>query len=96
MDDRELIIAYYDLYQNLLTDKQRLYFEDYYYNDFSLSEIAENYEVSRNAVFDLIKKACNNLYDYENKLHLYDKILKIKKVDLSSEELDVILSILED
>ena len=46
----------YGFYQNLLTEKQKLIFEDYYYEDFSLSEIAENHEISRNAVFDTLKK----------------------------------------
>lgn len=55
MENRELIIAYYDLYASLLTEKQRLYFEDYYFMDYSLSEIADNYNVSRNAIYDLIK-----------------------------------------
>ena len=41
----------YDLYGSLLTDKQRKYFEDYYFNNLSFSEMAENYDVSRNAVF---------------------------------------------
>ena len=41
----------YDLYSGLLTDKQREYFEDYYFNNLSFSEMAENYDVSRNAIF---------------------------------------------
>ena len=36
----------YDCYKELLTDKQKMYFEDYYFNNLSLSEIAENYDVS--------------------------------------------------
>ena len=67
---RDYLIALYDLYKNLLTDKQRSYFEEYYYFDLSFAEIAINFNVSRNAVFDQIKKTKDILSDYENKLHL--------------------------
>ncbi len=66
------LIALYDLYQNLLTDKQRNYFEEYYFNDYSITEISENQTVSRNAVHDLLKRTIDKLYDYENKLHLLE------------------------
>ncbi len=79
---REALIKLYDIYNQLLTDKQRLYFEEYYYNDLSLSEISENYEISRNAVFDQLNKVEKLLYSYEEKLHLnekYDKLFKVTK-----------------
>ena len=44
----------YDIYGKLLTEKQREYFEDYYFNNLSFSEMAENYNVSRNAIFKQI------------------------------------------
>lgn len=96
MENRELIIAYYDLYASLLTEKQRLYFEDYYFMDYSLSEIADNYNVSRNAIYDLIKKSCTNLEEYEEKMHLYEKIGKIKNLAIDSKIKENILSILEE
>lgn len=46
----------FDLYGDLLTDKQQSYFKLYYFEDYSLQEIAEVFEVSRNAVFDQLKK----------------------------------------
>ncbi|MDE7213906.1 MAG: DNA-binding protein, partial [Anaeroplasmataceae bacterium] len=55
-EKREEIISLYDAYGLLLTDKQRDYFESYYFDDLSISEIASNFEVSRNAVFDQIKR----------------------------------------
>lgn len=70
----------YDYYQKLLTDKQRQYFEDYYFNNLSLSEISDNYGVSRNAVHKQLKEVENKLYDYENKLNLYKKRLKLEKI----------------
>jgi len=74
------IIELYDLYQALLTDKQREYFESYYFDNFSITEISENKEVSRNAVHDQLKKTVKKLYDYEEKLELrrIDKVRNIK------------------
>ena len=45
----------YIYYKELFTEKQQMYFDDYYLNDLSLSEIAENYGVSRNAVHNQLK-----------------------------------------
>jgi predicted DNA-binding protein YlxM (UPF0122 family) len=63
----------YDFYQNLLTEKQRNYMELYYHDDFSLSEIAEQFQVSRQAVFENIKRAEQLLEQYENQLQLLSK-----------------------
>lgn len=65
------LINLYDRYQGLLTTKQTMYFEQYYFDDFSITEISENQDVSRNAVHDLIKRTIQKLYDYEEKLGLY-------------------------
>lgn len=78
IDNREEIIELFDIYGNLLTEKQQTYFKDYYFFDLSFSEIAENYEISRNAVFDQIKKAIANLCDIDSKLCLKNKFVKIK------------------
>ena len=63
-------------YENLLTRKQKEYIEEYYVDDFSLSEIAENYQVSRQAVYDNIQRTEKILEEYESKLHLYHNFLK--------------------
>lgn len=70
----------YDLYESLLTDKQRKYYEDYYFNNFSLSEMANDYNVSRNAIFKQIHNVVDKLLEYESKLHLYEKKMKILKI----------------
>lgn len=67
----------YDLYGSLLTDKQRKYFEDYYFNNLSLSEMAEDYDVSRNAIFKQLHNVVDKLMEYESKLHLYERKMKI-------------------
>jgi len=63
----------FDFYQTLLTPKQRNYLELYYLEDYSLGEISELLDVSRQAVYDNVKRTEAMLEDYEKKLHLYDK-----------------------
>ncbi len=63
----------YDLYQTLLTEKQRQYFMYYFREDYSLSEIADIMEVSRNAVHLQVKKITSYLETYEEKLELFKK-----------------------
>ncbi len=76
--------ALFDLYGELLSNKQKTIFKYYYEDNLSLSEIATNLNVSRNAIFDTIKKVENYLDDYENKIGLYNKIknnkLELKKL----------------
>lgn len=88
--------ALFDFYATLLTEKQMNYIELYYADDFSLGEIAEEYGVSRQAVYDNIKRTEKILEDYERKLHLYsnyvvrseviDQITKILKEDYPEED----------
>lgn len=66
----------FDFYQELLTTKQRNYMKMYYLEDLSLGEIAENYSVSRQAVYDNIKRTESLLESYEEKLKLYEKFRK--------------------
>ena len=63
----------YDLYGSLLTKKQQEIIELYYCDDLSLGEISEQLEVSRNAIFDCLKKGIKQLENYENNLKLYQK-----------------------
>jgi len=62
-----------ELYGNLLTEKQRTSLEDYYNNDLSLEEIAENAGITRQGVRDNIKQGEKNLLGYEEKLGLMKK-----------------------
>lgn len=75
----ELTILY-DYYGLLLTDKQQLYFEDYYFNNLSLQEIADNNQISKNAVHKALKEIVSKLEHYEDKLKLYEKSKKINKL----------------
>ena len=72
------------LYGKLLTEKQYEFLDDYYNNDLSLSEIAENNNITRQAVRDIIKKGEKKLFEYEEKLLFMKRTLnqekKIEKV----------------
>ena len=63
-----------------MTEKQCTYFEDYYFNNLTLSEMAENYEVTRSAVNKQINLTIEKLNEYEEKLNLYKNSLQIKKI----------------
>ena len=84
MDKNVKISILSQLYGNLLTEKQFLFIEDYYNNDLSLSEIAENNNITRQAVRDNIKKGEKKLFEYEEKLGFMKRTLnqekKIEKV----------------
>lgn len=68
----------YDFYGELLNDHQKNIYEDAVFNDMSLSEIADEHGISRQGVFDLIKRVNKTLADYEDKLHLVDKFISAK------------------
>ena len=76
----------YDFYGELLTEHQKKIYEDVVYNDFSLSEIAEENGISRQGVHDLMRKGLLGverinkiLQEYENKLHLIERFVKIRE-----------------
>ncbi|MDY2889180.1 MAG: hypothetical protein SOU19_06390 [Candidatus Caccosoma sp.] len=69
-----------DIYEPLLTNKQKEIMEMYYIYDLSLAEIALDNKTTRSAVFDLIKRTTNTLENYESKLHLLDKKEKIHEL----------------
>ncbi len=81
MEDREYIIELYEIYKELLTVKQRNYFEAYYFNDLSLSEISENLEVSRAIIGKTINIIKSKLLKLENILKVREKNKIIEKLD---------------
>ena len=68
------------LYGKALTEKQYEVLTDYYNNDLSLSEIAENNNITRQAVRDIIKKGENKLYELEENISLMKKVLEEEKI----------------
>lgn len=83
-------VELFDYYGELFTDKQKEYFTDYYFNNLTLQEIADNNNVSRNAVHKNIKELVQKLEYYEEKLNLYknrQRILKlIENIDNNIKE----------
>ena len=73
-----------DIYAELLTPYQQEIMDLYYQEDLSLKEIADEKEISRNAVFTLINRVEKILINYEEKLHLLDKRRRIQD-ELDSE-----------
>lgn len=80
MDKEIYLSALYDYYNALLTEKQKSYFEDYYFNNYSLAEIAENSKTSRNAIHKQVKETETKLLDYEDKLKLYQRASEIQEI----------------
>lgn len=83
----------YDFYGELLTDKKKTIMQSYYEDDLSLAEIAENLNISRQAVLDAVKTTGKSLENYESKLHLVEKFQDRNKMIL---ELDETLTYLEE
>lgn len=68
----------YDFYGQLLTEKQQEALQLYYSYDLSLGEISEQLGVSRQAIYDTIKRSEKLLFDYEQKLGLVAKFIHTK------------------
>jgi len=82
-------ILLYDFYQDLLTEKQKQYMTLYFEDDLSLGEIAEEFKISRQAVYEHIKRAATLLEDYEAKLQL------LHKYEIRTKTFEEMLQLLE-
>lgn len=80
MKEREYLLSLYEIYNKLLTDKEKEYFENYYYEDLSLQELADNYEVSKAYVGKYLNQIEKKIYNYEETLNLFEKNNKIKSI----------------
>lgn len=69
----------YDFYGELLTEHQKKIYEDVVYNDYSLTEIAKENGISRQGVHDLVRRCNHILLEYENKLHLVERFMRVKE-----------------
>ena len=75
MEKKVQISMLLQIYGKMLTEKQYELANDYYNNDLSLSEIAENNNITRQAVRDVIKKGENKLFELEEKLAFMEKTM---------------------
>ncbi len=90
MDKHVKVSMLWQIYGKLLTKKQYNVLNDYYNNDLSLSEIAENNKISRQGVRDILMKGEGKLFEYEEKLAI------MKKTELQEEQIQLILSQLSE
>lgn len=77
MKDFVYISALFDCYEELLTDVERDNFKAYYCENYSMQEIAEEKNVSRSAVHKNIKNVIEKLNNYESKLHIHEKNMRL-------------------
>lgn len=68
----------YDFYGELLSEHKRRIFEDYVLNDLSLGEIAEEQHISRQGVYDIVKRCSQELKEYEKRLSLVQRFNNVK------------------
>lgn len=87
LEQRTQLAILYDLYGGLLTEKQQTVFDLYYQCDLSLGEIAAEQQISRTAVYDLIKRTEHLLERYEEKLHLAQREMDRQKLLLQLSSL---------
>ena len=97
MEKRIRLNMLYDYYKDFLTEKQQEYFEDYYYNNYSLGEIADDNNVSRNAVHNQLKIVEEKLEEFEHNLELVakkEKVLALLEKEIINDLLEQIMDIL--
>lgn len=87
----------FDFYGELLTEKQKQILDYYYNDDYSLAEIAEVMAVTRQGIFDVIKRSRLMMESYENKLGLMNKFLKTQRIiKQAQKELNALAINIED
>lgn len=69
-----------ELYGKLLSPVQQQIMRDYYENDLTLTEIAENNKISRQAVYDAVVKSQTKLSQFEEKVGAYKEISRLKGI----------------
>ena len=79
MEEIEKKALLFDFYGELLTEHQKNIYSDIVMNDLSYSEVAKDEGISRQSVYDLVKRCDKILEDYERKLRLVEKFLETKK-----------------
>lgn len=94
-EEKQEIYLLFEFYGDLLTEKQRIIFDCYYKFDIGLTEIAEQLNITKQAVKDSLEKSKLNLLFYEQNLHLTEKYKKYQSLKNQKNNLDKELYILE-
>ncbi|OQY06864.1 MAG: hypothetical protein B6I28_05985 [Fusobacteriia bacterium 4572_132] len=98
LDDFFEISILLNYYKKLLSKKQKIYMSEYYEKDYSLTEIANEYKISRQAVYENIKRGADSLKKYEKELSFYKRDVKMKnelkklRKNFTLEKIDEILN----
>ncbi len=95
MIEREYVVNLYLIYKEFLNEKERNYFEYYYFEDYSLGEIADLYEVSRSYASKYLNQITSKLIKFEEILKINDRNNKIKEL-LTSVKDDEVRSKIEE
>ena len=85
MESREYFNSLYDIYKELLTEKEQIAFEEHYVEDLSMQEIADNLNVSKSNIGMIVKRTEQKLEEYERKLHILEKNTKIKEALITKD-----------
>ena len=89
MIERDYFVNLYTIYKDMLSEREKTYFEYYYYEDYSLTEIANIYKVSKAYVGKYLNKISNKLIKYESILNIDNKSKRIKEVIKDIHESDI-------
>ena len=94
MEEKMMLVSLYEVYKNMLTSHMQDIFEQYYYSDLSLREIASNKNISYQAVNDTLKKAGKQLLEYEKNIIAFemkkDLLFLLENVSSKNVEIDKI------
>ena len=94
MEEKMMLVSLYEVYKNMLTSHMQDIFEQYYYSDLSLREIASNKSISYQAVNDTLKKAGKQLLEYEKNIKSFemkkDLLFLLENVSSKNVEIDKI------
>ena len=85
MESREYFNSLYDIYKELLTEREQIAFEEHYVEDLSMQEIADNLNVSKSNIGMIVKRTEQKLEEYERKLHILEKNTKIKEALINKD-----------
>ena len=77
----------YDFYGELLKENQKQIFEDYVLNNLSFGEIADGAGISRQGVYDIVRRCSRQLRTYEDRLHLLERFREAKQCIVRIEEI---------